>query len=300
MKKILLLILSSIPIFLDASKVLIITHSHSRPDFIELQHKTFKAFLKDDYEYVVFNDAPTHEMSSVIKNTCKKIGVRCIRVPQELHAQRGDPGARHIHGIQYSLKTIGFDHKGIVFMIDSDMFLFKPFSVHDFVGNSDLVGQKDVRPHVGPVSVTYITPLLVFMNMQTLPNKRSINFEGGIINGHACDVGGHIHYYLKQNPSINMKFLPGLCVTELAEKNNFDQLQKLGYDDITAYWMLSLKNNFDASDPHRLQFHGDNHFLHYVAGGSNWNHRSQAYHAKKTRIINDFVDEMIINYRQKP
>ncbi len=43
-------------------KVLIMTYVHSRPDFIELHDKTFKAFLKDDYEYVVFNDAPNVTM----------------------------------------------------------------------------------------------------------------------------------------------------------------------------------------------------------------------------------------------
>jgi len=38
-------------------KVLVLTCAFNRPDFIELQYKTFKAFLNDDYEFVVFNDA---------------------------------------------------------------------------------------------------------------------------------------------------------------------------------------------------------------------------------------------------
>ena len=37
-------------------KILIITHNYNRPDFIEIQSATFKKFLQDDYEYVVFND----------------------------------------------------------------------------------------------------------------------------------------------------------------------------------------------------------------------------------------------------
>jgi hypothetical protein len=297
MKKIILSLLSAVSITLVASeKVLIITHSHSRPDFIELHDKTFKAFLKDDYEYVVFNDAPNQAMCNAIEKTCTKLNVRCIRVPQELHNQRNDPGARHIHGIMHSLNTVGFDHDGIVFLIDSDMFLFKPFSIKDFVGDAHIVGQKDVRPHVGPTEVTYMTPLLVFMNMKTMPHKRTINFDGGIVNGHACDVGGHLHYYLKDTPNLQIKFIPGLCVTDLAEKNNVEQLRSLGYDSITANWVSELKNHFDPSDPHRLQFHGDSHFLHYVAGGSNWNHRSQAYHEKKTRIINNFINHMIEKY----
>lgn len=279
-----------------AEKVLIITHSYCRPDFIELHDKTFKAFLQDEYEYVVFNDAPDNAMCKQIERTCQKLNIRCIRVPQELHAQRNDPGARHIHGLMHSMNTVGFDHDGIVFVIDSDMFLFKPFSVNEYLGEAHIAGQKDVRPHVGPVEVTYMTPLLVFINMKTAPAKRTINFDGGIVNGHACDVGGHLHYYLKDTPNLSIKFLPGVCVTALAEQNNEQQLRSLGYDDITATWVKSLEHHFDPSDPHRLQFHGDNHFMHYVAGGSNWNHRSQTYHQKKTRIITQFIDQMIERY----
>lgn len=278
------------------AKVLIFTHSHSRPDFIELQHKTFKAFLEDEYEFVVFNDAPNATLSQSIEQTCKKLNLRCIRIPQNLHKRPSDPGARHIDGIQFALNTIGFNHDGIVLMIDSDMFLFKPLNITQYVGESDLIGQESVRPHTGPIEVRYITPLLVFMNMKTLPNKHTLNFDGGIIKGNACDVGGHIYYYLRDNPSINMRFIPGYCITELAATKSFDELCSFGLDDITAHWMLSLKNYFDPSDPHRLQLHGDNHFLHYVAGGSNWNNRSQAYHEKKTRIINQLIDQMIAKY----
>lgn len=42
---------------ISAEKVLIITTVYNRPDFIELQAKTFEKFLKDDYRFVVFNDA---------------------------------------------------------------------------------------------------------------------------------------------------------------------------------------------------------------------------------------------------
>ena len=38
------------------AKVLIYTYAYNRPDFIEIQHKTFQKFLKDDYEFVVFDD----------------------------------------------------------------------------------------------------------------------------------------------------------------------------------------------------------------------------------------------------
>ena len=68
------------------SKVLIITHSYNRPDFIELQQKTFAKFLKDEYEFVVFNDAESNpDMFKKIEDTCKRCGIRCIKIPQAIH-----------------------------------------------------------------------------------------------------------------------------------------------------------------------------------------------------------------------
>src|SRR5579872_6833786 len=105
-----------------SNKVLIMTYVHSRPDFIELHHKTFKAFLKDDYEYVVFNDAPNSSMSLAMEQTCARLGIRCFRVPPH-HPSRETASSRHVDGIHFSLNTIGFNHNGIVAIIDADMFL---------------------------------------------------------------------------------------------------------------------------------------------------------------------------------
>src|ERR1700733_11055839 len=68
-----------------SAKVLIVTHSYNRPDFIELQHETFAQFMADEYEFVVFNDGPTNKLAKEIEETCRKLTVRCIRIPQEIH-----------------------------------------------------------------------------------------------------------------------------------------------------------------------------------------------------------------------
>src|SRR6185312_17253545 len=86
MKKI--MILTSILLLATVSiqcNVLIITHSFNRPDFIEIQDKTFKKFLKDDYIFVVFNDAPQEEVSHQITQTCNTLNLPCVRIPQSIH-----------------------------------------------------------------------------------------------------------------------------------------------------------------------------------------------------------------------
>ena len=54
-----------------AEKILIITHAYNRPEFIEIQHLTFQKFLADEYEFVVFNDAPTDAMANQISKACQ-------------------------------------------------------------------------------------------------------------------------------------------------------------------------------------------------------------------------------------
>ena len=119
------------------SDLLIITHCFNRPDFIEWQYKSFKQFLRDTYQYVVFNDAQDTAYEHQINELCNLLRVRCIRVPQ---TDRGKPRAsslsvsswRHSQAIAYSMHELGFNHDGLVMLIDSDMFLIKNFSVTDF------------------------------------------------------------------------------------------------------------------------------------------------------------------------
>jgi len=275
-------------------KVLIFTHCHNRPEFIEMQVKCFKAFIKDDYEFVVFNDAPNQSMCDAIVQTCQRLNIKCMRVPQNRPAHRETPSYRHMDGIRFALNTIGFDHDGIVFMIDSDMFPVKPFSVNEYMKGYDIAGDEQFRPCQGPKKVVYISPLTVFMNMKTLPNKKAIDFTGDKVEGESCDVGGHLYYYFKANPKVKLKFTKVNCIAALSD----DAKAVNQLDDRTKSFLKTLKQSFDANDPHRMQFHVDQTFIHYVAG-SNWNHRSPSYHQKKTRLLTNFIDESIKYYQTK-
>ena len=135
------------------SYVLIITHNYNRPDFIELQDKAFKKFLKDDYRYVVFNDATSEEMRKKIEETCKKLNIECIQIPQEIHSrpylprepnERINASIRHANVVMYSLDFMGFDHDGIVFIVDSDILLIRPFSIEKYMKDKDIKDYANV------------------------------------------------------------------------------------------------------------------------------------------------------------
>jgi hypothetical protein len=197
-------------IFMQAAPVLIITHAYLRPDFIEIQNKTFKKFLKDDYEFVVFNDARDPSLRSEIASLCKKLSLRCIEIPQAIHDRpylkrsayedRNHACVRCANVVQYSLNELGFKYDGLVAIIDSDMFLIKDFSIAQYMADHDLAGVAQSRGNVH-----YLWNGIVFFNMNTLVDKETIDFNCGQINGNPVDVGGYTYYYFQKHPEVRVK-----------------------------------------------------------------------------------------------
>jgi hypothetical protein len=189
-----------------SAKILIITHAFNRPDFIEIQHLTFQKFLLDDYEFVIFNDAPPGPDHDAIEHMCENFGILHIPIPQELHAYPLRPSERHCDGIRYSLETLGFDYDGIVAFFDSDLFLIRPLSIEALMEGFDIASAYRRGVWGEGTHLQYLWPGLCFLRMNTLPNKETLNFNNGVIDGFAVDSGGHTYNYLQAN-DVNIKFL---------------------------------------------------------------------------------------------
>lgn len=285
------------------SQVLVVTHAYNRPDFIEIQHRTFKKFLKDDYEFIVFNDAPQEPIARLIESTCKKLNIECIRIPQSIHSKpylpkRPDEDSNHpckrcAHVIQYSLDTLGFNHNDLFAIIDSDMFLTEPFSIREYMHNYVLAGVPQNRSN-GSLAVDYIWNGLVFFDMPALPDKKTINFNCGYVEGAPTDVGGHTYYYLKAHPSLAFKDIDVLHLEDLfcdsCKKNNIpcshnnDMLNK-NISNPAMIWLA--QQGLDSSE-----FLLNKIFLHYRSG-TNWNYKSESYHKHKTAILQKFIAKIL-------
>ena len=278
----------SLIIFMDCqyvyAKVLLLTFVHSRPDFIELHVKTFKAFLQDDYEYVVFNDAANEAMDKQIREVCAMLGVRCFRVPAHVGRRNEIASFRHIDGIQYALNILGFDFDGIVGLVDADMFLITPMSIEKYMDRYDVIGGYQMK-NGDHHEVVYTSPCLVFMDMRTLPNKHSLSFELGFVDGVATDVGGYTYYYFKDNPTLKLRYY--VAKSKQTLPRDAAALRQLGYDD----QLIKFLDKVDEF--HGFEFHGDRNFIHYYAGGSNWPGYSQQWIEDKNHELNELIDERI-------
>ena len=271
------------------ARILVITHSYNRPDFIEIQYHTFKKFLKDEYEFVVFNDAPSDNMKTAIEQTCDRLGIQCIRIPQKIHTYAylyrlpretcNNPCVRCANVVQYSLNEYGLSHDDLVAIIDSDMFLVKDFSIREYMAQHDLAGVHQTRDN----GVEYVWNGLLFFDMRTLPNKTLINFNCGEVNNTPVDVGGQMHHYLKQTPDARVRFIQQDYVANHAHKSA-QALLDMGFSASMA--------EFIRANPPLVELYADGAFVHYRAG-TNWNGQSVGYHRNKTTILNELIQKLL-------
>jgi hypothetical protein len=286
--------------------------------------------MLDEYEYVVFNDATDKSLESQINDICSRLHIRCIRVPQENRTQPNTvidiskyvfwAGLRHAEAILYSLNTLGFDHPGIVMMIDSDMFLVKNFSVEKYMAGYDIAGLEQVR---GPMH--FLWAGLIFFRMDTLPNKYSMRFQGGVAEGDIpYDTGGSLHYYLKDNPSIRVRYFDQdhrLFIGEHFNVYGIHNVLRTRFENPFFSLKCSACKNSDVDCTHAsviLDGLGINSeivsmvmnrkfipdvelvlkdtFIHYQAV-SNYKGRSQTFLDEKTRRLNGFVGLILAQTR---
>lgn len=291
------------------ASTLIITHSYNRPDFIEIQHKTFKKFVLDDYEYVVFNDAPDDHMANQIAHTCNQLGIKCIRIPQDIHnrpylkRQPSDPlhrpNIRHANCIQYSLDTVGFEHNGVVLIVDSDNILIRPINISEYMQNKDIASPLRESANSSNHTIPYMNPILCFLAMHRLPDKRSLNFNCGLANGAIVDTGGWTYYYINNHPEVRVVSISSLWSYRLFCPHNID-VYPIDYslsvearkEIYRKYGFNEKEMNFFLKRPDTFEVYLDNHFLHYRAG-SNYNNLSHEYHNNKMALFNEFINDIL-------
>ncbi len=250
-------------------KIKLYTYADRRPDFIELQYRSLKHYLKNDFELIVFNNCSIFHpfRRQEIRNECKRLSLQCLEVKQN----HSNPNMACAVPIQWSFDTIIKYDKGISCIIDSDMFLVSPFDIEKHMKNFDFAAVKQIREHVN-----YLWNGLMFFDLRTLPDKDSMNFMCGKVEGQAVDVGGLLYYWLKKNPDLRLRNI--LHTSHIYSTNqNMDCLPK------------EIREKYE--EDFRFEIY-DRAFLHY-GRGSNWDKMDKGYHDRKTKLLHFFVEESI-------
>ena len=291
---------------LFSKEVLILTPVFNKPEFIGWQKQLFDKFVLDEdiYRFVAFDDSIDDLITKQMVAECKKWDVEYRRIPQEIHSRPylpRDPwwpvqSASHrvSHALQYIMDTMGFDHEGIVFLTESDQFLMRPFHFHKETADCDIyTALVEAAP-----GIRYLRSGITIFRMDRLPDKRSMNFNNGRINGAVVDSAGFTYYYFKNHPEVRVKQTPVLCASTLFLHNRFAKRQNtdVPVDEqikkLKKYGFNEMEIAFLQRKTPDLSYAYNNAFLHYNAG-SNYDNQSQNYISQKDALLRTFIQEKL-------
>lgn len=248
-------------------KVKIFTYAYNRPNFITLQQRTFLRFLRDDYEFVVFNSAIAKDNEVRIKEVCDQLGIKCIDVEGRTCRH---PSISHAYALQWSFhEHIKHENDVIAMILDSDIFMIKEFSVNEYLSGYDISAIVQKR------HITYLFPGLMFLNLNTIPNKNDMSFWCGYIEGAQADTGGSLYYWLKNNPELRIRYMSPNGIICSKNKNLHFLPQELIEDYVEDYQFGVIEKTF----------------LHYRKG-SNWNQKSEEFHKNKILFLEKLLSSI--------
>jgi hypothetical protein len=113
--------------------MIIVSIFSKHEDFIELQYNSIKKHIKNDYEYVVLNNAATETQIKLNEEMCGELGVKCIRIDSN---QFKDPS--NIAGEALN-QMLGIFKGETIFKIDSDMFFMSDIDLKTLLGENDIL-----------------------------------------------------------------------------------------------------------------------------------------------------------------
>jgi hypothetical protein len=184
----------------------IITIEHKNTKYIDMQYKTIKKHVKNNADYIVYNNAlaGSKEYNS-INEICNYLDIKVVNFSPN-GGNCSDPSLAHC----YALLKIWEDFKDSnekILIINSDMFFFKDIDLEKSFGNSQIgivpwysanpAYHKDVAAWGG----------IIYIDTKNIPNKNSFDLSLGVdINGERVDTGGKTRDYFKSN-KVNTKYL---------------------------------------------------------------------------------------------
>ena len=78
----------------------------------------------------------------------------------------------------------------------------------------DIAALPQPRQHIN-----YLWPNLLFMNIDSLPNKSDMNFMCGYIDGIYVDTGGYLYYWMKNNNDLKVKEIRNFHIIHSTRNN---------------------------------------------------------------------------------
>lgn len=255
----------------------IVAFTSNRPDLIELQARSFKKYIQEDYTFTIFNNSKFDRMAEYhnINNTCQRWGIqvfdiekdpdliaRCNAVERSCTVFNSagvwsNPNCAGCYGCCYVWEKWIIKQDGPVCLLHPDLFFDRPIKLTDHLQKSPLAFIPQSRPGLGGI---HMHDALVLVDVPKLPDAGTINWWGSYVNNIGTDIGGQTFFYLQAHPNLNPTLIE----------------QWLKPDDPDV--------DFHPAEYEIIGIDGNPIGIHYLRG-SNWNYRPWDYHEKKTAWI---------------
>jgi len=261
----------------------------NNPEFIRLQVQACKAFCKEQFRFVVFNDAKAFPDTSnwnnagikqEIVDVCKELGVECINVPNDEDMFAKSPSYRHSRTANFMWKHYQTKEQHPVLTLDSDMFPIKSFSLFEDLVHYDFAYVEQVRG-----GMPFAWPNLWWMDPTKLTNHDLIDWGSDVINGDTTDTGGKSWRWFVKNDSTRVqkiKYQPS-CTWNKANSTSIDIPQA-----VLDFCEEDIKN---VNNKYWCEIY-ENRFLHLRAG-SNWEGIAKSIHTSRTLKLNKLLSELM-------
>lgn len=247
----------------------IFTSVVNRPDFVEIQDKLFKKFLKNDYEFHIVDDSISLDITEKFKNICEKRNLKYYKKPK--NNVNLNPAQACASAVQWTYNNLIKESckNDLVCFFDSDMFLIDNFDVEEYLSGATISGLPQSKG-----TINYMWNGIMFFNMPKIYQiDTEIDFSDGYVEGQLTDVGGHTYYYFEKNNVI---------------------MKDTDVQYPTHYNNIELQNE-EVTKGYNFELHLDSKFLHYRAATnwhSNWKGSKDPL-INKTKIFNKIIEELL-------
>lgn len=220
---------------------------------LDIMHRQFKKYMKEDFDFILFNDAYDTQMEKNIDLITSWNNIPCERVPQSIHGLQ-NPSECYAATLNWAVRDYAVKNNcEIVVLMHSDIFPICEVNIHDILGDNIIASTMEFRIMEGK-GINYIYPAFTIINMKLLKNPNELDF--GLDTG--LDVGGKTVPFIEKNKSL-IKFLPNHQISYF--------IGILEKDPIVEYY----KQDLEICRRHGISAgwlcEG---FVHYMAG-SQWN-----------------------------
>lgn len=223
---------------------------------IDIMHRQFKKYIKEDFDFILFNDAYENDMEQNINLITSSNNIKCVRVPQRIHQSKNiNPSQCYANVLNWATHEYAVQNNcEIIVLIHSDIFPICNVSILDIIGENIVASTTEYRL-LNNQSITYFYPAFTIINMNKLKDPNELNFD--LDDG--LDTGGKTKDFIKNNINY-VKFIPN--------HQAFYFLNTLSADDKFAQY---FKRDLDICRSHGLNAGWiAEGFYHYMTG-SQWN-----------------------------